>query len=173
MSAPRSPEIISEPVVHDDLLAALRESHDRHAREMTPSIHCPPGPIVPLGILGAAVDLIGYWQAVGPRLAGHGHLHRAEVEATFDLAFAKAGLRWKCWGSGERDVYVCDNPDGHLPPLFTARWALPSDAMYSEGLTAPRWYTQHGAWSGTGGTYHDTIAEMIAHHHARTEGSLD
>lgn len=172
MPAPRSPEIISEPVVHDDLLAALAGYNTQFAREVTPhSFHSPAGPVIPSGLLGAAVDFIAYWQAVGPRLAQHGNRHRAEVEATFDLAFAEAGLPWTCWGSGQRDVYVCNNSEGHLPPLFSARWVLPGDPG-AKGLTdQPRWYTEHGAWSLEGGTYHDTIAEMLDHHRARIEAA--
>lgn len=172
MSRPRNPEIITEPVVHDDLLDSLRDYRNRFSaglRRMNDEeqFNAPPGPAVALGYVDSAIDFIAYWQAVGPRLAAHAHRDRAELEATFDLAFAKAGLDWNCYSVDGTDVYVCTARSA--VPWFTARWVLPTDAMYSKGLTEPRWYTQHGAWGGgeKTGAYHDSIADVIEHHRQR------
>ena len=174
MPAPRSPEIITEPVLPDAMVKyadGLPPGDDTNVDTVADRLAV--WRVVPQGQLDidgpAAAEFIRYWQAVGPRLSQHGHRHRAEMEATFDLAFKAAGLAWSCWGSGERDLYVCGNPDGHMPPLFTVRWVLPGDAMYSDGLIEPCWYTQDGAWSGgeKTGAHHGDIAAVLHHYSER------
>lgn len=167
----RSPEIISEPVVHDDLLESLRRLDHQH-RNLRLRTHSEYGPVIPSGLLLGVIDFVAYWQAVGPHLAEHGDRNRAEHEATFDLALAKAGLvGWTVYGNNGGDVYCCRPGQGR--PVFTARWIQPDDSLYGHNkvglgpLTEPCWHTESGAWSWSDRSRHATIADAIAAHVAR------
>ena len=159
MPAPRSPEIITEPVVPGlaDTLAQWigADTHDIH---------------MPDAVVSAASEFVRYWQAVGPRLAGHGYRARAELEATFDLAFQAAGLDWKCYGSRDAEIMVT-TPDHRTPPLFCAIWRVPDGSsleVYGGKFSEPCWYSEHGAWGQRStGTTHATIADLIEHHRGR------
>ena len=172
----RSPEILTEPVVYDDLLETLVRLNKQHAHEYTPnSIHSKPGPVVPSGLLLAATDFIAYWQAVGPRL-DTGDRNRAEHEATFAAAIAKIdGCDWTVYAEA-RGVTVYDRMPA---PVFSAVWA--NRALGDDGARPPSadtiaghvaseyaWYSEHGYWLGAGtGAWHDDIASLLAHHRER------
>lgn len=168
---PRSPEILTEPVVHDDLLKTLTDYHDRFVREATPnSIHSPAGPVIPIGILGSVTDFIAYWQAIGPLLPKHnGDVSRAEHEATFAAAIAKIdGCDWTVYAENGYTVTVYD---GMPAPVFTAVWAdhrLGDIQPIASPNGEYQWYSEHGYWLGPStGAWHPDIASLLAHHRER------
>ncbi len=165
-----SPEIITEPVVHDDLVERLRRIEKAVALLPSPDTGSVP---VPIGLVGAAVDIIDYWQAVGPRLAGHGILARAEMEATFDRALAKAGLTgWSCWGHSASVGPIITVGARPGVCLFTARWVEPGKVFAGVMVETACWYSEHGYCHGphTGAVDPD-IASLLARHKARIEAS--
>ena len=160
MPAPRSPEIITEPVIAEGA-ASLADWIDSHAA-------CESA--LSLDQFEEASAFIRYWAAVGSRLDSHGYRARAELEATFDLAFAAAGLDgWKCYGSRDAELIV-HTPKFSTPPLFSTRWREPGDSLdrsYGGPVDRPCWYAEDGYWQMRGGGTHDNIAALLAHYSER------
>lgn len=146
----RSPEIITEPSAPDP--PTVTHTADGMADG------------VAVDWLDAVAAFVGYWQAVGPRLGDGKARDRAEIEATFDLAFARLRLDgWRCHahGDGSVAVYV----PGRDRPMFTCRWVSvddPNSGWASRAHDNPSWYSEDGWWGGSDTRMHSpTIDAML------------